>query len=543
MRCLRLATAVIVGLLAVAPLTAPAAAAPPYSLEERAAAIASPSLVFLDVRVEGYLRVRKTGALVNDTPVSVHRYCSGFGVSSVGHVVTTTHCLQPSPAVLRSLAANAVATALVEAKKLATAQKADWVKQITSTSDFTGTTVDTQPVTSVTGQLFLGSTEPDGAAAITGQVVESQPIDSGDTTLIKLETTAMPVAKVSQVPLDPGMSVVQVGFATSDPNARPVTYTAKFRAGKVVGRNGTASPVQSQLDGHLGGASHGGMVIDNNGTVIGMITGDLTGEDRSNRLAADPSQVLSLLSTAGVKNDLAAADQAYRTGLDAYFGGHYGDAISSFDTVIAAQPNHLPALNYRRQASERQAIEGDSASGTPIWPFVVAGVALLLVIVLVAIVLILGRRLRSGDRALVRYGPYQPAALPAAPVPISGVPVSSMPISGPPMLPAPAAAPTPTPAPAPAPAPAAQDSWRAPVAPGGADYSIFATPPRAMPPTSQPATASQQPEQTTWPDEDTTAAWPAVTVWRSPHSEEPVPPPAPAPNVQFPPPDGRTAQT
>src|SRR5262245_56936564 len=105
MRCLRTLTAMIVGgLLAVPILTTPVGAAPPYSLEERAAAIASPSLVFLTVRVEGYLRVRKTGALVNDAPVSVYRYCSAYGVSSAGHVATTTHCIQPSAAVLRSLA-------------------------------------------------------------------------------------------------------------------------------------------------------------------------------------------------------------------------------------------------------------------------------------------------------------------------------------------------------------------------------------------------------------------------------------------------------
>jgi hypothetical protein len=259
--------------------------------------------------------------------------------------------------------------------------------------------------------------------------------------------------------------------------------------------------------------------------VIGIINADLAGEDRTNKLLADPSGVLGLLSKAGASNDLTATDEAYRKGLDEYFRGRYSDAMRTFDEVIAAQPTNLSAQSYRRQASERLAIEGDADSGTSFWPLLVAGFAILLVIVLIIIVLALVRRLRTSEQALVRYGPYQPPALPAAPVPISGVPASGPPSPGPAML------------------PTAADSWRAPVAPGGADYSMFSTPPRALPATTQPPVAAGPPmDQTTWPD-DTTAAWPAVTVWRSPQADEPVPPPAPAPNTTgFPPPIQRQPQ-
>ncbi len=59
------ATVAALGAVAAAvPFAAPAHAAPAYTLEERAVAIASPSLVFVEAHLTGYLRVRATGAPV-----------------------------------------------------------------------------------------------------------------------------------------------------------------------------------------------------------------------------------------------------------------------------------------------------------------------------------------------------------------------------------------------------------------------------------------------------------------------------------------------
>ena len=537
-------TAAMLGLLASTPLSAPASAAPPYSLEERAAAIVLPALVFIDVKTEGYLRVRTTGALLTEEPIDVHRYCSAFGLSSDGHVATTTHCLQPSRANLRSSALGILADQLIEAKILTEDKRAGYISQTARTVDFTGTTLDTPPVLTLTAQLFLGATDPQAATPIVGKVVESQPIDGGDTTLIKLETTGLPVAQLNPTPLNPGAIVVLVGFGTGESNTSTPTYTARWRGDKILGRYGTEGPPMYRLDGHIGGTSHGGMVVDSTGGVVGMINADISAEDRANRLATDPAQIVTLMANAGVSNALTPTDQKYRDALDAYFGGHYSDAIRDFDAVLAVQANNLPAQNYRRQAVERLAIEGDSDSGTPIWPLLLAGILVLLVLAMALLMLVRGRRIRARERMVARYEPYLPiSAVPAAPVAIASTPAPP-----PPMLP-----------------PTAADSWRAPVAPGGVDYSVFATPPRALPASSAPAgagapTASAQPTvpitppggvpmpppapppspgpapagpapgNTTWPD-DTTAAWPAVTVWRSPQADGAVPPPAPAPNA------------
>jgi hypothetical protein len=349
----------------------PASAAPPYTPEERAVAIASPSLVFLDVRLAGYLRIKATGALVEPSIVYVHSRCSGFVVSGDGHVVTTTHCLQPTADSQRGSAVSIVATDLVKANKLSAADKANFVTARAKDSVFTGVTANVSPVSTLTGQLFAATTNAAAAASFTGRVVDSQPTSGDDLTLIQLDTSGLPVAKLTATPLNPDLSVVSIGFGSAPGS----TFTPVSRPSTVLGRYGAASPLRYRLDGDLGSASSGGMVVDNDGQVVGMITADLHSTDHTNRLVAGTAQILSLLSNAGVHNDLSATDTTYRAGLDAYFGGRYREAITSLDAVLAAEPDNILARTYRQHASERLAIEGEPITGPTIWKIAAAAAA------------------------------------------------------------------------------------------------------------------------------------------------------------------------
>ena len=60
---------------------------------ERAAAIAEPAIVTIDVTWEGYVRHRVTGDLLDDQSVRASTRCSGVGVSSDGYLLTTGQCL------------------------------------------------------------------------------------------------------------------------------------------------------------------------------------------------------------------------------------------------------------------------------------------------------------------------------------------------------------------------------------------------------------------------------------------------------------------
>jgi hypothetical protein len=513
--------------------TAPAAAAPPYTLDERAVAITSPSLVFLEARLEGFMRIRATGALVEAAAVSVYSRCSGFVVGSEGYVVTTTHCLAPSPDSLRGSAAYIVANDLIRDKKLTQQQKADFIAQLMRTADLTGATPGSPPVTTVSGQLFVGLPGQTDSTAITGQVVDSQPTAKGDVALVKLDKKGLPVAQLDDVTLNPDTHVATVGFGTSDPNAATVTYTTQSRGGKVVGKYGADSLPRYQLDGDIGPTSNGGMVVDGTGHVVGMINADMASKDRTNQLVTPTSRINEVLSNSGVRNTLAPTDEAYRAGLDAYFGGRYTDAIRQFDTVLAATPSHLPAQTYRKHATDRRAIEGDPTTNTGQWLLIAAGAVLFIAVVAAILMFVRGRGRRTRERELGRFVPAPVSGLPISGtptsgmpisgVPISGVPISGVPISGTPISGVPVSG---------TPVSGVPVSGGVAGGPGPAELTAWApdTSGYVLPPYQAPAHPPY--ETTSAPAPDGNAPdWPALAVWRAPHPDGPVPPPGPAPNT------------
>jgi hypothetical protein len=574
---------------AVTPLAGPAAAAPPYSLEERAAALASPALVFVDVGIEGYLRFRSNGALVDPDPAVVHSLCSGFVVTPDGNVVTTTHCLQSDPDSLRGAAAVTVTNAMIKAGKLAASKQNAFIDQLNRTADFTGAERGTPAqASSVTGQLFLASTGAPVATTISGRIVDAQVIYGGDVGLVRLDATGLPVAKLTPTTINPDAAVVMLGFNSSEPNADPATYTAQSRNAKIVGPYG-GEPRSYRLDGDLGAASDGGMVVDTSGSVIAMITADPNNPDKTSNIAVDAGQIADALRKSGVNNALSTTDQTYRSALDAYFRGAYTDAIRQFDSVLAVQPNNLPAKTYRDQAIQRRAIEGDLPTNSTIWaiPVVASAIGLVLVMVvilLVMVVILIARRLRARERVLEQYG------VPALGAPISGPSISTYPISGepgpggplsslwgppasseataPPSASSPLAQPTaaePTGGRAPmyvAPAYGAaagmtfvgdpnEGPWHGPPVPGAMDYSGLYVPSRdagpaaAEPPTSstplappppvpdQPFTPPPPvlPEGSQAMQRELIDSWPSVTIWRPSDGDQPVPPFGPAPDL------------
>jgi hypothetical protein len=425
------ATALASPLLAVFATADVAVAAPAYTLDERATAIASPSLVYLEVRVEGYLRVRTTGALVESTPVTVARPCSGFVVRSDGYLVTATHCIQPSQDSLRGAAAYLVANDLVKDKKLTTAAKAGYIQQLMSTTDFTGATAGATLTPKIYGQLFAGTGGLTDKPASAGQVVGSQPVTASDVALVKLDATGLPVAQLDTAAPSTNAHVVQIAFGTDNANATPPAYTVRTRSSVVEGRYGTSSPPIYKMDGDLGTAAYGGMVVNGDGHVIGMINADTKSKNRVNELITGASAVDGMLAKAGITNQQTATDQAYEAGLDAYYAGRYDDAIKDFDTVLAAEPGQKVAQDFLKQAQERRTIEGGSGtagSGTPTWLLLVlAGLGGVLVTAVIVTVVTVIRRSRRRRQERERYAP-DPFA------PISGAPVSSpglaFPVSG-----------------------------------------------------------------------------------------------------------------
>jgi hypothetical protein len=524
-----LVMAALLGLVSTTFAATPASAVPPYTVEERAAAIASPALVLVDVAFEGYLRVRATGELVYDQPMSVHNRCTGIVVNADGNVITPTHCVSLRADDLRTAATGVVVDEMVRVGKVAAADRESFLSNVRKNADFTGTTKDAPPVVSVSAQLFVATNTTD--AAIKGKVVKSQASDKGDVTLIKLDAKGLPVAKLGKTAFSPGDPVVFSAFTSQNPGATQATFTVDFKVQRIQSPYGTADPpTLFRHDGDLGPTWHGGMILDNDGNVIGIITTDQSSTNRAPRLAQDTTPIFALLGESGVSNEQTDLDRTYRAGLDSYYAGRYRDAIKKFDAVLKAQPNNVPASTFREQSNVRMAVEGDNSPLlSPLVLIGLGGLAVLIIAGLVVALLVRGRRLKAREREVAQYEAY----LPISGVPVSGLPVSGLPISGVPTSGIPPASGLPTsgvPVSTGTPWVSNTGSWVVPVStpPGYAVPDQTGAPEYVPPasPTTPPAGAPPDGSQ------DTSANWPAVTVWRTPEGEGSEPPPAPQQRVK-----------
>jgi hypothetical protein len=319
-------------------------------------------------------------------------------------VVTTTHCLDRGA--LRATAASIAANDMIRDGKLTTAQKTDFVNEMRQTAEFTGPSPQSAPSLIAKAQLYTAITGSADAKTIPVTVVDSQPTAADETTLVKLDRSGLPVAQLADVPRSTGSRVVEIGFGTDDASTPKVSYTIRFKGATMAGDYGNGTPPKYQLDGDLGANAHGGMVTDLDGKVVGMITADTAADDKSNRIVTPTSTIVKLLEANQVKNVLGPTDQTYRDGLNAYFGGHYTDAISKLDAVLALQPDNAVAQSYRKQAGDRLAIEGDAGAGTRRLTLILAivvGVAVLSLMVVVVVVLLRGRRRKP---PLMYFDPY-----------------------------------------------------------------------------------------------------------------------------------------
>jgi Trypsin-like peptidase domain len=406
----------------------PVAAAPPYTLEERAAAIASPALIYFEVQFSGYLRHRETGEALNANAIVISNRCSGFVVSAQGHALTSRRCLERSQESAVSSAAPVLANDMVSAGKLAADQKDAFIKQVLDTTEFTGDAPGSKPSRKVYGQVFQGhqglTTEP----AIPGEVISGPSDDSSDVALIKFIQNGLPVVEVGDGNLTTNAEVVLLGFATSD-TVSPFTFVVRQRSAKVTGRFGTKKPVTFQIDGDLAGNSLGGMAVDSAGRVVGMINVDKSTKEPF-RLITSSEQIKKVMADANVANSLAETDRIYREGLDAYFGGRYAEAIHKLNNVVTVMPDHALAASYRQNAANRLAIEGDVRPSTvPGWMVALTvGLAVALVVCLTALILLLLRN--RVQAAQLRERPPLDVFAPVSGIPISVQPASGSPFAG-----------------------------------------------------------------------------------------------------------------
>ncbi|MCM0675205.1 trypsin-like peptidase domain-containing protein [Micromonospora phytophila] len=372
----------------------PWAQAAPYSAEERALAVAAPSLVFVEAVFTGVVRDARTNAPVRATPITFTRRCSAFLVTPNGHALTSSSCVKPAEENARQIALDAVARMLVREKKLIPGEVPNYVRTNLPKTRFTGIDPGSEPTSEVYGQLNNAQGNLTTDPAIPAQVVRAQPAETGNTALIKLARENLPTVQISpSATLAEGASLLVLGFSTSDTDFRTATYSPQSKLVTITGtaRRGAVSIWRINED--IGVSSHGGIALDPNGRVAGMVDQDQARPDRANRVVLPAATVNGLLTEAGVGNTLGDTDKLYRSGLDAYFAGEHTTAISRFEAVAQNSPANLLAQAYRQNAIERQQNEGAEEATASVWPMVlIAAVGGALLVGSVVLVLLRRRR-------------------------------------------------------------------------------------------------------------------------------------------------------
>jgi hypothetical protein len=344
---MRVALAAVLMVGAAMPIVMPPADAaasavrrePAVTKAERAVAIAEPAIVTIEVTWEGYVRNRVTGDLLDDQSVRASTRCSGVGVSSDGHLLTTGQCLKSTTVALDAF--QQVANRRV-AKGLATVDQIP----LLLADMLTNAAIVGQPVTEPPKRTILVRRAVTIDEPIAATVVSIADPDDGDLALIKIEKSNQPMLQVASTgDLSPGTEVVTVECSAADTSAvRPSS-----RAGAIAQLTPIvlANAVPST-------ALPGGAVLTLDGTLAGLVARHQGEHDLLTPLASITEQ----LTAAKVEIGLGRVDQDFRAGLDALYEGRYTDSIERFDAVLAVIPSHIQAHAYRDMAQAQRDAEG-----------------------------------------------------------------------------------------------------------------------------------------------------------------------------------------
>jgi serine protease Do len=412
------------------PAPTPSATASPQQATptERAAAEVRPAIVYVTETFSAYV-ADETGTYFNNgNPYELTATCTGFGVNPDGYVATAGHCLDTySPNGIKGDFIAQVAKEVVAAVPGVTLQEAvefgtaNWTVE----GKAKGSAIDTQ-IAVVTGSVQGGGKRQ----VLPARLVDIRPFTQGDVALLKVETTDLPTVELAgDADVQIGTPLLSIGYpasadAVTDPSLEPSNKDGQVSAKKTVG----SVPVYETSAALTPGMS-GGPTVDLEGRVLGINSFMPAGESQAFNFVAPASGLTELLSRNGVRNELGPDDKAFRAALDAYYAGHYTDAIAGFDKLLQVAPQHAQAVQYRTLAAKARdrfgdvpvaAPPADPASPALFWVVVGGGAALAAGLAVLLVVLV--RRRRRTPAATL------PAGLPPTPFPGYGpIPAQAQP--------------------------------------------------------------------------------------------------------------------
>lgn len=381
-------TAGIVGAAALVPAGFAGADTP----TNRAAAMAQPSVVYIEVHWRGWIRDTKTGEVFGGrTGYELTTRCSGFLAAPDGTIVTPAHCVDPGPDGVLPLFQDEAITELAAAGRISSMAKGR--ETLAAATVLEGAKAKSPVIRDVFVQSGPAVVPATAADAMLAKVVSLTARGAGDVAILQVTEGRQPALEVVSAP-SAGTSIVLIG------------YPASSRTSSAL--------LPSVTEGNLGGGMElgklsGGVVVDHEGRVVGMV-----GATTENGGSADGGPKLAILPTTAITQQLesanvdagpGAADRNYRHGLSKFYDGYYSAAIKYFDATLTAIPGHGLAEEFRAEAIDLRAKNGDGTDWTAMGMFAVAG----LIVVGLLIWLVIGFLRRRRPEQGAQPGEDQPA--------------------------------------------------------------------------------------------------------------------------------------
>jgi len=268
--------------------------APPARAQDQSPDISSlvePSVVYLGIGLRAKIRYPtvKGGSSVTDD-LTIGSRCTGFFVSTEGHIVTAGHCVNPG-----DYRADFIEAGLEWLVK----KKYNKPSEIASVRDYANETWKIGKT-----EMAIGVTQP---TAVSGAVkLDDKPalrrsvrgFDTGDIALLKIDVTGTkPLPLATQDP-PIGTPVTAVGYAASvsdvSDDVRP-----SFKAGRVSSRQAKGGVPRIEVDAPITGGMSGGPAVDGLGNVLGVNSSKLIDEQAFNFIT-DTTELNEFLRANGI---------------------------------------------------------------------------------------------------------------------------------------------------------------------------------------------------------------------------------------------------
>lgn len=315
--------------------------------------------------------------------------CTGFAVSSEGHIATAGHCIDP----------REDADAIMEAGVSYAAERySDFYEGPRSS---VAELIDVQGYRVRHGDRGRGGPEqefnvywdvPTGdieaGKGYPARVLDYASFEKGDGGLLKTEVSDIVAVALTKEKIEIGKEIVAIGYPGSaqaefDPDLKP-----SYNDGKVSSEATDKGLFTAyELTASINGGMSGGPVADASGKVIGFNSFNLL-DDKPISYARPVSFVRELMDGQGVENSLNDTSKAYKAGLDAYFDGNRDRAVEQLTIALEADEDNEVAEDFLEKA---EGLQGDTN-----WLLLV-GAPLVALLVIGALVGALVTRRRKGS--------------------------------------------------------------------------------------------------------------------------------------------------